>query len=188
MQVLRENLIGLGGNPISKEAQPIARKRVLMIIAPEDFNDHELLEPKAILEEEGMKVMVGSTLTGACKGMSGTQVTSEISVAQVDPAEYDGVIVVGGSGAQRFLWNDQVVLDLVRSFHQRGKMVAAIGRGRHVLVNLNLFPGKSLFWGPPTEIEGNVIAGRPPATTPGWSSKAFGRIVAEYLSKVRGKD
>jgi len=154
-------------------------------MAPEGFNDEEFLEPKKMLEARGMGVTVTSTLVGICRGMAGTQATSEVSVDQVDPNNFGGVVIVGGSGSERFLWDNPAVLSLVRTFHQRGKIVAAIGRGRHVLLNLGLFPGKSLMWGPPVEIKGNVIAGRPPTTTPGWSSEDFGRIVAEHLSRAR---
>jgi len=154
-------------------------------MAPEGFNDEEFLEPKKMLEARGMGVTVTSTLVGICRGMAGTQATSEVSVDQVDPNNFEGVIIVGGSGSEKFLWNNPAVFNLVRTFHQRGKIVAAIGRGRHVLLNVGLFPGKSLMWGPSVEIKGNVIAGRPPTTTPGWSSEDFGRIVAEHLSKAR---
>lgn len=170
---------------LPKGGVTISKKGVLIIIAPEDFNDEEFLETKKMLEAQGMGVTVTSTLVGTCRGMAGNQVTSKVSVDQVDPNDFRGLVIVGGSGSERFLWDNPAVFSLVRTVHQSGKIVAAIGRGRHVLLNLGLFPGKSLMWGPPVEIKGNIIAGRPPKTTLGWSSEDFGRIVAEHLSKAR---
>ena len=162
----------------------MTEKRALFIIAPEDFNGSELLETRAVLEEAGVEVVVASTKAGECTGMKGTLVRSQASVDQVDTDDFDVVIVVGGSGSRRHLWENQDVHEVIRSFHQDGKIVAAIGRGRHVLDNVGLFPGKSFAWGPAVEIDGNVIAARPPSTTPGWSSKDFGGIIARHLARI----
>jgi len=155
-------------------------KRVVFVVAPEGFNDHELLHPKAILEEAGIEVVVASTVVGVCRGMLRAEVESKVTLEEIDPSEYDGIVAVGGPGALKYLSNNPSLISLFKRFNELGKLVSAIGRARHALHNAGLF-GTNFSWGPEVEINGNVIAARPPATTPGWTSKKFGRLLLEHL-------
>jgi len=155
-------------------------KRVVFVIAPEGFNDHELLHPKGIVESEGIDVIVASTILGRCRGMRGAVVESATMIEEIDPSDYDGIVAVGGHGALRYLSDNESLINLFRRFNEQGKLVSAIGRARHALHNAGLF-GSNFSWGPEVEINGNVIAARPPATTPGWNSKRFGHLLVEHL-------
>jgi protease I len=158
-------------------------KKVVFVVAPEGFNDDELLKPKAILEEGGVQVTVASTKIGECRGMRGTKIRSERTIKELSPGDYDGIIVVGGRGALKYLSEDSDLIEKLRAFNEEGRLVSAIGRGRHALHNAGLF-GTNFAWGPEVEINRNVIAARPPATTPGWTSERYGRLLAEYLLKT----
>ena len=52
----------------------IEGRHVLMVIAPADFRDEELLEPKAFFEAEGAVVEIASTTAGLARGMQGADV------------------------------------------------------------------------------------------------------------------
>lgn len=158
-------------------------KKVVFVVAPEGFNGNELFKPKAILEERGIQVTVASTKIGECQSMKGTKVKSTVSIKELSPKDYDGIIVVGGSGALRYLSKNADLISLLKAFNKEGKLVSAIGRGRHALHDAGLF-GTNFSWGPKVEINGNVIAARPPATTPGWTSEKFGYLIAEKLEKI----
>jgi len=153
---------------------------VVFVIAPEGFNDHELLDPKVILESEGIDVIVASTILGRCRGMRGAEAESAMTIEQIDPSEYDGIVAVGGHGALRYLSDNESLINLFRRFNEQGKLVSVIGRARHALHNAGLF-GSNYSWGPEVEIKRNVIAARPPATTPGWNSKRFGHLLVKHL-------
>lgn len=155
-------------------------KKVVFVIAPEGFNDHELLDPKAILEGEGIQVIVASTLIGKCIGMRGAEVESTITLEQIDPLEYDGIVAVGGNGALQYLRDNRSLIDLFKRFNEQGKMVSAIGRARHALHNAGFF-GTNFSFGSEVEVKGNIIAARAPATTPGWTSKKFGHLLVKHL-------
>ena len=159
-------------------------KKIAFVIAPEGFNDDELLKPKGILEERGIQVTIASTRVGECRGMRGTKVESTVTIKQLSPRDYAGVIVVGGAGALRYLSENTDLIRLLRAFNDEGRLVSAIGRGRHALHNAGLF-GTNFSWGPEVEINGNVIAARPPATTPGWTSEKYGHLIAEYLRESK---
>ena len=161
-------------------SQTVSVKKVVFVIAPEGFNDSELLDPKAILENEGIKVTIASTVLGKCHGMRGSEAQSTMIIEEVNPDEYDGIVVVGGSGALQHLQDNESLLTLLKEFGKMGKMVSAIGRARHSLHNAGFF-GTNFSWGSKVEINGNIIAARPPTTTPGWTSKDFGHLLVKHL-------
>ena len=171
-------------------------KKVLMIIAPKNFRDEELQEPKAILEREGFKVVVASTMAGTAKGMFGMQVNPDTTVDEVSPEDFDAVIVVGGSGSQTHLWNNLRVQEIVQASHQRERMVAAICISPVVLARAGLLRGRratvfrtattmselekggALISDAPVVVDGKVITGEGPE-----AAREFGQKIAESLLK-----
>lgn len=117
---------------------------------------------------------------GPCRGSSGTAAQAEIPLAEARAEDYDALIVAGGVGALQHLQHDPKLISLLKKAQEKGRVVAAIGRGRHCLANAGLFAG-NFAYGPPVEVNGNIVAGRPPATTPGWTSRMFAQVVAELL-------
>ena len=169
-------------------------KKALMIIAPRDFRDEEFQEPKAVLEREGVKVVVASTVAGIARGMFGMQVTPDTTVDEVNPADFDAVVVVGGSGSQTYLWNNLKVQKIVQALHQRGRLVAAICISPVVLAKAGLLKGRkatvfrtgttinelkkggALISDAPVVVDGKIITGRGPE-----AAREFGRKIADNL-------
>ena len=172
-------------------------RKILMIIAQKDFRDEEFREPKAILEKEGIKVTVASTATGTAKGMFGMQVTPDTTIDKVNPAEFDAVVVVGGSGSQTYLWNNLQVHKIVQSLHQHGGLVAAICISPVVLARAGLLKGKkvtvfrtattlnelkkvgALISDAPVVVDGRIITGKGPE-----AAGEFGQKIAESVVKL----
>ena len=171
-------------------------KKALMIIAPRDFRDEEYQEPKAILEREGVKVVVASTVAGTARGMFGTQVTPDTTIDEVNPAEFDAVVVVGGSGSQTHLWNNSKVHKIVQALHKKGGLVAAICISPVVLAKAGLLTGRkatvfrtattlnelkkggAVISDAPVVVDRKIITGRGPE-----AAREFGLKIAESLSR-----
>ncbi len=171
-------------------------KKALMIIAPRNFRDEELREPKAILEKEGLKVVVASTVSGTAKGMFGMKVNPDTTVDEISPEDFDAVVVVGGSGSQTHLWNNSRVQEIVRASHQGGRLVAAICISPVVLARAGLLRGRkatvfrtattiselkkggALISDAPVVVDGEIITGEGPD-----AAKEFGQKIAETLLK-----
>ena len=169
-------------------------KKALMIIAPRDFRDEEFQEPKAVLEREGVKVVVASTVAGIARGMFGMQVTPDTTIGEVNPAEFDAAVVVGGSGSQTYLWNNSKVQEIVQALHQKGGLVAAICISPVVLAKAGLLKGRkatvfrtgttinelkkggALISDAPVVVDGKIITGRGPE-----AAREFGRKIADNL-------
>ncbi|MHC1585425.1 MAG: DJ-1/PfpI family protein [Candidatus Syntropharchaeia archaeon] len=101
-------------------------KNILMVIAPEGFRDEELFDSKRIFEERGAKVEIASIDRNIAKGMLGGAVKPDLVFDEVDIDEYDGIVIVGGIGSKKYLWNDEELISLVREAYYGDKVVSAI--------------------------------------------------------------
>lgn len=128
-------------------AQPaegsLSGKSVLFVIAPENFRDEELSEPKRILEENGAKVTIVSTKKGVCRGMLGTEVTVEKTLEEINSENFNAVVFVGGSGAKE-LAEVKRAQEIAKEFYDSGKITAAICLAPLTLSNAGILEGKNV--------------------------------------------
>ncbi|MEI7792296.1 MAG: DJ-1/PfpI family protein [Candidatus Berkelbacteria bacterium] len=108
-------------------------KRVLMVIAPRDFQDHEYFDTKVSLANIGINADTASTRAGYCVSTHGKTAAVSLSLEAVDQHLYDGIVFVGGSGVEE-LFHNQEALDLASDFYKSEKIVAAICWAPVVLV------------------------------------------------------
>lgn len=116
-------------------------QQVLMVVPAQNFRDQELLAPRQILTQAGVKVTVASTRMGELTGMEGAKVRSERLITEVMAQDYAAVVFVGGQGASQY-FNDPQAQALARQALQHGRVVAAIGTAPVILARANLLKGK----------------------------------------------
>jgi len=169
--------------------------QVLMIIAPKDFRDEELLQPKELFEAHGVKVTIASTTLQQAKGMLGATVKPDMLIKDADPAKFDAIVLVGGVGASQY-WNDKVVHSLFIRAFKLGKVIGAICISPVTLANAGLLKGrKATVWaserrrieakgatytGANVEVDGNIVTANGPD-----AAKAFGEAILKLLSAKR---
>ena len=73
----------LSGCVEKEETKSLEGKKVLMVIAPSDFRDEELLKPKEMFEKAGAEVIVVSSGVSTAKGMLGTVVNVDADIRAV---------------------------------------------------------------------------------------------------------
>jgi len=103
----------------------VANKKVVMVVASENFRDEEYFEPKAILEKQGVIVKTASNKAGVARGVGGREATVDLLVTDVNPVDFDVVIFIGGPGSLEHLDNDNSY-QLAQSTLGQGKILAAI--------------------------------------------------------------
>lgn len=141
--------VGCGGGgegpqkTVQKEDLAAINKSILMVIAPEDFRDEEFKVPYDLFRESGFKVVVASTDTTPAKGMLGMTVKPDMSLEQVDADDFDGLVVVGGSGCE-VLWDNATLHKIVQGFNAQKKMIAAICIAPVVLARAGILEGKTI--------------------------------------------
>jgi len=173
------------------EEKALIGKKIVMIIAPQNFRDEELLEPKRILTEKGAEVKVASASLETAKGMLGAEVKPDILVSEIKPEDWDAIILIGGTGASHY-WNDFSVHSMINQAVKHNKIVGAICIAPVTLANAGILSGKKATvyssetqkladkgaecTGKEVERDGNIItASGPPA------ARRFGEAIAQAL-------
>lgn len=182
-------------------AADLTGKKVLIVIAPEQFRDEEYQEPRRVFEEAGATVKVASKSVTEAHSASGLEVAVDLDVYDASAADYDAVAFVGGQGAAVY-FNDQKVLELARSFYEQGKVIGAICIAPSILANARILDGKratafasedqnlkekgAIYTGEKVTVDGpsagsghgKIITANGPA-----AAEEFGKKIAEALTK-----
>ena len=131
----------------------------LILLAGDFVEDYEIMVPFQALQ------MVGHTVDAICPGKKkGEQVRTAIhdfegdqtytekrghnftlnaSFDEIDPASYDGLVIPGGRAPEYLRLNPRV-LEIVRSFDQANKPIAAICHGAQLLAAAGVLKGRKL--------------------------------------------
>jgi len=183
-------------------------KQILLVTG--DFGeDYEVMVPFQALQAVGHEVdavcpdkEAGETVKTAVHDFRGDQTYVEsrghdfeltASLEEVDPAEYDALVLPGGR-APEYLRNYDAVLDTVQHFFDQDKPVAAICHASQILVAAEVIDGRTCTAYPALEADvreaggeweegvvrdGNLVTAQAWPDHPGW--------IAEFLD-VLGTD
>lgn len=113
-----------------------------MIIAPENFRDEELFEPKKVFEKNKYKVEIASSVKKEIKGMLNNRITPDLLIKDVKVNNYKAVVFVGGPGIDDLkLYENEEYLNLAKKFAEKDKVVAAICAAPKILAKAGLLEG-----------------------------------------------
>ncbi len=118
--------------------------KVLFAIAADRFMDEECTVPKNILTEAGITCVIASTRRGTCYGMHGEIVEADLTFDDVNPDDYDGLVIASGIGCQDELWRNEKLIDIANKLGAAGKVTAAICLAPVVLGEAGLLTGKKV--------------------------------------------
>ena len=118
----------------------LADRRFLMFV-DDIYEDLELWYPKLRLIEAGAHVTVaGPNADAQYEGKNGYPCRSDAAIADMDAADFDGLVVPGGFMPDK-LRRDPQVLKLTRDFAAAGKLVAAICHGGWIPISAGVYRG-----------------------------------------------
>lgn len=162
-----------------------------LIIGADNFEDTELLVPLYRLKEEGVTVDIASIKKGKIKGKHGYEVEANKSIKEIEPDEYDILILPGGK-APETIRKEKEALDIARYFFEKNKPVAAICHGPQILISANLLKGRhatcyrkvadelrasgAIYEDREVVVDGNLITSRQPSDLP-----AFMREIVKHI-------
>ena len=119
-------------------------KKILFIIAHNDFQPIEYNVPKQILAQAGIEVVTVSDKSGvATAAQTGEKVLVDKTLEEIKDADYDGVFFIGGPGALEHL-DDEKSYRLVREISQSGKLWGAICISPRILAKAGVLQGKEV--------------------------------------------
>ena len=117
-------------------------KKVLMIIAHENFRDEEFVVSYKQFLGEGVDVTVASTEKGTAKGMFGATFDVRYSLDEVNEADFDGVVFVGGMGTPSVRASERAVQIAKNSANH--KVLAAICWAPTILAKAGVVKGRKV--------------------------------------------
>jgi len=124
-------------------------KKVLIITANTGIERDELLKPLKALKDMGASVTHASIKGGETQTFlhdtdKDTRVTSDTRLAGLSAAQFDALVIPGGTVNADTLRQDADAQRLVNEFADAGKTVAAICHGPWLLIDAGVVDGKSL--------------------------------------------
>lgn len=148
----------------------MSKKKVLMVLAPDNFKDEEFYYTKKILQDNKIEVETASSVQEA-KSVSGKKQFVDLLLTEAT-TEYNGIIFVGGSGSAVY-FEDSFALTLAKNFNEQKKVVAAICIAPSILANSGILTGKKAtafqsqesnlkekganYTGKPVEVDGKIV-------------------------------
>lgn len=171
---------------------PTSTRTVAILVGPE-YEDLEVWYPKLRLEAAGFDAPLVGTDGARFLGKHGYPALVERSLDSVDPATLAGVLAPGGWAPDK-LRRDARVLDVVRSVHGAGGLVATICHGPWILISAGIVRGRRLTstvgirddvvnagaeWVDAAVVQdGNIISSRVPKDLP-----EFGEAMVAWLQR-----
>jgi len=176
-------------------SRPLHGQRILILVG-DDYEDLELWYPKLRLEEAGADVTVAGPMSGRTySGKHGYPCTSDAAIADMEAADFHGVVLPGGWMPDT-LRRDPGVLQLVRDFVAAGRMVAAICHGGWIPISAGVYRGVrvtgsrgikddlvnagAIWEDAAAVVDGGFVSSRKPADLP-----AFAAAMIEVLARGR---
>lgn len=120
-------------------------KRILFVVMPEKFQDHEFNIPYTMLTKRGYTVDIAGFRPGVAVGSLGLEITATCVLDNLTPADfdsYDALVIPGGGGSTTYLWHNKKLQEVVRYFHDKKRIVAAICYASIVPVQAGILTGK----------------------------------------------
>ena len=114
-----------------------------VVVASRDFQDDEYSAVKERLTASGMIVKNVSTITEEAIGICGKRVEIDLAVKSIDQDDFQGLILIGGSGV-RSLLNDGDLIDLIRRFNEKGKVIGAICWAPEILARAGILKNRKV--------------------------------------------
>jgi len=181
------NFEGGGSTTMSK----LQGKKILMIIASQNFRDEELFKPRELFIKEGMEVILASSSLETSRGMLGGKAKPNILIGEVKVEDFDVIIFVGGMGSSEY-WDDPVAREIVKKAIALDKLICAICIAPVTLANAGILEGKkatvfpseinrlkakgTIYTGKDVEVDGNIITAKGPLV-----AKEFGETIIKIL-------
>ncbi|MFQ5482995.1 MAG: DJ-1/PfpI family protein [Nitrospinaceae bacterium] len=121
---------------------------VLVIIPRNQFVEEELFPILNLLKEAGKQVVVLSPTGREATGMKKEKFTPQGMLADWDKqtrirGKYAAVLVLGGKGAPKSLWPNDLLPQILTDHFRAGRVVGAIGLGLPLLARAGLLPGEA---------------------------------------------
>lgn len=169
------------------------------VLVTDGFEESELMTPVKALKDLGAKVHIISPKGGRIQGFKhhdkSIEVNSDRKLSDIQPGEYDAVVLPGGALNADALRIEPRAQQFVRAINDAGKPIAVICHGAWLLVSADLVRDRKITSWPTLAddirnaggkwedrevlVDGNLVSSRKPDDLP-----AFCREMAKLFSRI----
>jgi protease I len=133
-------------------------KNILIITSNTGIERDELVKPLEALKAHGATVTHASSKGGTTQTFvqdteKDRTVESQAALAGLKAADFDGLVIPGGTVNADTLRLDENAQRLVKEFADAGKVIAAICHGPWLLINAGVITGKTLTSYPSVQLD-----------------------------------
>ncbi|MBP3038723.1 type 1 glutamine amidotransferase [Bacillaceae bacterium Marseille-Q3522] len=171
----------------------LQNKKVISLVST-DFEDLELWYPILRLQEEGALVhLVGEEANKTYIGKYGVPAVSDYAFSDIDPADYDALLIPGGWAPDK-LRRFPEVISFVRYMNEQKKPIGQICHAGWVTISAKILAGihvtstpgirddmenaGAIWHNEPVVVDGHIISSRRPPDLPPYA-KTFADILAK---------
>lgn len=115
---------------------------VALVVPHRQFNETEYSVTRAALEREGCRIKIVAASLQEAVGAKGMRVKPQMLFSDVQPAQFDGIVFIGGGGARDF-WNHPRAHNAVRAFESHGKVLGAICIAPVIIANTGILKDRN---------------------------------------------
>ncbi len=176
----------------------IFTKKAVLIIAGQGFQDFEYSETRKALTQAGIETIIASSIKSEARGKSGEKVKVDKIIEEINPEDFDALILIGGPGALEYVDNP-VIHQLIRQIVEQKKLLGAICIAPEILAEAGVLKGKkATVWSSSIDrspikfltengaeyldqdvvIDGNIITANGPS-----AASIFGQKIVEFLNQ-----
>ena len=178
----------------------------VLIVATDGFEESELFGPLQILRDRGAEMKLASPdlkpIQATVHDDPGKTIRPDLIVDDARVEDYDALILPGGVRNPDQLRTNTAAIDLIRTFAEAGKPVAAICHGPWLLVEADLLRGRTATSWPsirtdmknagatvvdqPAVTDGNIVTSRNPDDVPAFTEAVIA-LIEQALARTSEK-
>lgn len=118
--------------------------RTIAVLATNGFEDSELTSPVRALTDEGATVRIITPGGEDIEGKNGTRITADLATGEAEAADFDALVLPGGTGNADKLRMDEPAVKFVRALFDAGKPTGVICHGGWILTDADVLKGRTL--------------------------------------------
>ena len=177
----------------------LENKSIVMIIAHRDFRDEEYFKPRQVFLAAGANIKTASNEKGTAIGADGGEVEVDLLISEINMAEFNAIVFIGGPGAMKYLDNEDSY-KVAKEAVSQDKVLASICISPIILAKAGVLEGKkatvwtssmdksaakiledngAIYQETPVVVDGKIITGVGPS-----AAEEFAMEVVEVLTNL----
>jgi 4-methyl-5(b-hydroxyethyl)-thiazole monophosphate biosynthesis len=173
----------------------------VVVILAEGFEEVEAMSIVDILRRANIEVVLAGLQEGPVSSARKVRVLPDTVISTVQPEDFDMLILPGGQPGSDNLNADGRVKNLIRGFHEKGKLTGAICAAPYVLANAGVLEGrratsyptyreklgKAVYEEKTVVEDGNILTSRGPGTAPCFALAIVPCFALAIVERLVGK-